>query len=224
MNILKAELQAPADRFTELETFYSGILGIPASDAGHRIGKSELVFTGVAAMPYYHYAMLVPCNRFDAAQAWLDQRVHLLPVDRAGGTVSYFNFWDAHSVYFHDPAANIVEFIAHAGVGASEASGEFSAEELLQLSEIGLVGDKRALVGAICSLGVAVSDGSAEEEDQLVFIGPPTSSIIISPSDRGWMPLGRPAERHPVELTLRGDSTTEVIASGHRIRQLRAPR
>jgi hypothetical protein len=220
--ILKADLQAPADRFMQMETFYSGILGVPASETGFQVGSSQLVFTASEATPYYHFAMLVPCNRFEAACAWADERVHLLPVDRSGAAVSYFENWDAQSVYFHDPAANIVELIAHAGNGESAASGDFTADELMQLSEIGLVGDKRALVGAVCSLGAEVSAGSVEDDEQLVFVGPPTSSIIISPADRGWMPLGRPAERYPVELTLLGESSGEVIASGHRIRQLQA--
>jgi hypothetical protein len=219
--ILRTSLQAPADRLAEVRAFYAGIMGLPDTAAGgHRIGISELAFTPAEGRPFYHYAMLVPCNRFDAACEWADHRVNLLPVEHTGETVGYFEDWDAHTIYFHDPAANIVELIAHAGVGESSTSGEFSADELLQLSEIGVVGDKRALVGAICSLGAKVSDGSAEEAGKLVFIGPPTSSIIVCPADRGWLPLGRPAERYPVDLTVRGKSTAEVIACGHRIRQV----
>lgn len=49
---------------------------------------------------FYHSAVLVPGDRFDAALTWLRERVDL-------------GFWDARACYCHDPAGNIVEPIAH---------------------------------------------------------------------------------------------------------------
>ena len=75
----------------------------------------ELVATGDGTDPFHHFALLVPGDRFDAARAWLGERVEPLARDD-GETVFPFDFWDARAAYFHDPAGNIVELIAHAGV------------------------------------------------------------------------------------------------------------
>jgi hypothetical protein len=223
--IVTAHLQAPEGTIAELEDFYGRTLGIAATAAAsYQVGASTLAFSPGSGDPFYHYAMLVPGNRFEAARTWAQERVALLPFDDAGRPVAYFDSWDAYSVYFHDPVGNIVELIAHTGAAESSRTGEFDPAELVQLSEIGLVGEVHALVEGICSLGPEITDGDPDEPHELVFIGPPTSSLIISPADRGWLPLGRPAERHPVELTLLGDSAGEVIVGGHRIKQVQGPR
>ncbi len=215
--LLRATLEAPADELPALQRFYSRDLGLPESDTGFRLGSSELSFTPGAGAPFYHYAVLVPGNRFDAAHAWAQERVEVLPIGNSDETVIHFENWRADACYFHDPAGNIVELIAHAGVGESSTEGEFSVAEFLQLSEIGVVGDKRVLVPALVSLGLEVAHDDTGDDD-LIFVGPPTSSVIISPVGRGWLPQDRPAEVWPVELTLRGDRDREVVINGHLIR------
>ena len=54
-------------------------------------------------MPYYHFALLVPGDRFDAALAWARDRVELLPDRETGEVVFDFANWDAMAIYFHDP-------------------------------------------------------------------------------------------------------------------------
>src|SRR3974377_1606722 len=84
--------------------------------------------------PFYTLALLVPGGRFDAAQAWADERFELL------GGVFEFENWDARAVYFLDPAGNIVELIAHHRLEENGREGEFDAEEIVGFSELGLVG------------------------------------------------------------------------------------
>ena len=86
-----------------------------------------LELRAAAGAPFYHFALLVPGDRFDAALAWARERVELLPDRETGEVVFDFTNWDARAVYFHDPAGNIVELIAHRGIGEGGVTGPFAA-------------------------------------------------------------------------------------------------
>ena len=47
-------------------------------------------------------------------------------------------------------------------------------------------------------------DGTLDEPGRLAFIGERGRTLILSPEGRGWLPTGRPAERHPVEAMISG--------------------
>jgi hypothetical protein len=168
------------------------------------VGVTRLEFRPSAAQPFYHFALLAPGNRFDAALAWLRARVELLP-DRESGEVAFdFSNWDALACYFHDPAGNIVELIAHRGVGESSVDGAFSADELLGFSELGIVGDPPAIARELERAGLALWDGTLEAEGRLAFVGERSRTLILCPEGRGWLPTGRPAEAHDLEVVLTG--------------------
>src|SRR5205807_6313178 len=79
------------------------------------IGETALAFAPGTGEPFYHFALLVPGDRFQAAMAWITERVALLPHQGAPAEQVVFDFpaWNAQACYFHDPAGNIVELIAH---------------------------------------------------------------------------------------------------------------
>ena len=118
-------LGAPAALLPELASFYGDLVGSgPAAPAGGvtvRVGETILELREAAGSPFYHVAFLVPGDRFDAALAWVREHVELLPDTETGEPVFDFTNWDAKAVYFHDPAGNIVELIAHRGVGEAGA-------------------------------------------------------------------------------------------------------
>jgi hypothetical protein len=181
-----------------VDDFYARVLGL--GPAPFRIGETTLDFTPAEGEPFYHYALLVPGDRFAAALAWARERVVLLP-GQEGNDVFDFGFWDALACYFHDPAGNIVELIAHRGVGESGADGPFAASELLGLSELGLVGDPPELAAALEPLGAELWSGSLEP-GALAFAGERARTLILAPQGRGWLPTGRPAEAHPVDAVV----------------------
>jgi hypothetical protein len=113
-----------------------------------------------------------------------------------------FDWWDAQAVYFEDPAGNIVELIAHRDLGAAGTTGVFDPRELVGVSELGVVGDRRALYADLAALGLELESGSLDEPGGLAFVGEKGRVLILSPPGRGWMPTGRPAEPHPVEAVL----------------------
>jgi len=110
-----------------------------------------------------------------------------------------FHAWDARAFYFHDPAGNIVELIAHQGL-----------EGPLGLSELGLVGNTRAMAEELREVGLGLWDGTVDDEGSLAFVGERGRTLILAPPGRGWMPTGRPSERHPVEAELSGARAGEV--------------
>jgi hypothetical protein len=165
----RVRLRAPAHLLAELGAFYEGI----------DTGETELEFAAGEGEPFYHFAFLAPPERFDELAA--------------GEEVFDFPAWDAKAFYFHDPAGNIVEVIAHEGL-----------EGPLGLSELGLVGDTRAMAAELRNLGLELWDGTLDEEGRLAFVGERGRTLILAPVDRGWMPTGRPSERHAVEAEISG--------------------
>lgn len=180
----------------ELPAFYRDVLGLPLEGDAIRVGETLLRFEPVGGDPFYHHAFLVPGNRFDAAYAWARERLELL------GGVFDFEDWNAQAFYFEDAAGNIVELIAHRGLEENGRGGDFQAEELVGVSELGLVGDPRKLLRELEALGLELWDGEVEGEGRLGFVGEKGRTLILADEGRGWLPTDRPAEPQPVEAVV----------------------
>ena len=210
--IARVELEAPGDSLAALADFYGATLELRTErdDGGGvvvHVGAAELAFAAApaGARPFYHFALLVPGNRFDAALGWIGARAALLP-GAHGEAVFDFDFWDARACYFHDPAGNIVELIAHHGLADGPATAPFAAGELAGLSEIGIVTPRPADAVAALEreLGLELWSGGVEATDGLGFVGRKARTLIVAGEGRGWLPTGRRAEPHPVAVTLTG--------------------
>ncbi|MEO5634847.1 hypothetical protein [Gaiella sp.] len=214
----------------ELAMFYSGTLGlrpVPAEtgNVAVAVGETTLEFRPGHGRPFYHYALLVPGDRFDAAYRWAVGRLALLPDVRTGAKVFDFEHWDAQALYFHDPADNIGELIAHRGIGESGVTGRFQPDELLGLSEVGIVGDPPLLAEALAeTFALPVWSGSVTEEGRLGFIGEKARTLILARAGRPWLPTGRPAEAHPLEVVLAGVVDGDIqLDSGGSVRRVSLP-
>jgi hypothetical protein len=222
-------LVAPAGSLGPLGRFYGLELGLEGGiDRDDRlalgIDTSELRFVEASddAQPFYHFALLVPGDRFDLACKWAGARVELLTDPDTTETTFHFENWEALACYFHDPAGNIVELISHGGIGEGRASGDtFSPAEFLAISEIGLVGeDVPGMAHELAGLGLAVWDGEASVPDDLAFVGRRAHTLILTPAGRGWLPTARPAEVHPADVTVRGarPGTASLAGAAHHVR------
>jgi catechol 2,3-dioxygenase-like lactoylglutathione lyase family enzyme len=226
LRIARAELAVAAARLETVAGFYEQTLGFAVERRPGRVvvpvggDVLELVATDDDTDPFHHFALLVPGDRFDAARCGLGEGA--VPLARDDGeTVFAFDFWDARAVYFHDPAGNIVELIAHAGTAErSGAAGDFSAAELAGLSEIGIVVDDPAAAVAALErdLGLELWSGDAE---QLAFVGAKARTLILAPPGRGWLPTGRPSEPHAVTVTVTGGADGAVVLAGSPERSVR---
>jgi hypothetical protein len=220
VEFVDVRLQVPREGVSELRAFYLDRFAFePAAQEGgdlvaFEVGSAVAQFSEAPAFdaPFYHFALLVPGNRFEAAYQWLGARAELLPDPDTGDKVFDFDNWDALACYCLDPAGNIVELIAHRGISESSAEGSFTARELVDFSEVGLVvPDKIQSVAALEQrAGLRVWDGEVADAGRLVFVGERARTLILSHPGRGWLPTRRPAETHPVELTVRGTRRGDV--------------
>jgi catechol 2,3-dioxygenase-like lactoylglutathione lyase family enzyme len=222
MDFVHIRLQAPAAALAAMADFYGARLGIEFGQHDGlfalTIGATRLDFLASDGEPFYHFALLVPGNRFEEALEWAGERTQLLRDRESGDVVFDFANWDAKACYFHDPARNIVELIAHRGVGETDAVGPFAAAELLGLSELGLVGDTRAMARQLSTLGLDLWNGTLDEPGRLAFVGEAARTLILSPAARPWVPTGREAEAHAVDALLSGSPAGEVSMEGTRYR------
>jgi hypothetical protein len=208
VEIVEVELLVSASLQSEVDRFYVERLGLGRvsgdhAPAGYAVGPTRLHFKETAeGCPFYHFALLAPGDRFEAVKQWLAQAGALL-TGADGQTTFDFDFWDAKAAYALDPAGNIVEVIAHRGVGDSGASGAFDAGELRGLSELGLVTPRvPAAVQALQQNGLPLWSGSADA-GRLAFCGAKAHTLIVCSPGRRWLPTDRPAEVHSVRAEIR---------------------
>lgn len=109
-------------------------------------GASQIAFTPAetGTKPYYHFAFNIPENKILSARTWLGERTKLAIMPQRSRTKGYpnevmqFDSWNAHSLYFWDPAGNILELICRHDLN-NGTKGEFRGNEILYASEIGFV-------------------------------------------------------------------------------------
>ena len=221
IRLAHVEIEAPCDLPDAVVAWYGDVLGLECSGGDVLVGPDTLSFSAAAgdARPFYHFALLVPGDRFEAAHAWLGERAHLLPSAGTDETVFDFSFWDALACYVEDPAGNIVELIAHHGVAERGAGGPFSGGELAGISEIGLVLPDPAGAAERLERELGLDAWSGDAATGLGFVGRRAHTLIVSRTARGWLPTGRPAEVHPVSVSVSGagNGEADLSADGTRI-------
>ncbi|MFT3882905.1 MAG: hypothetical protein QM703_25025 [Gemmatales bacterium] len=186
--LLHLELQA--NKLDELKNFYHKKLGLAISTDTNdgftlKTGPSTIKFKPALPQtePFYHFAFNIPENQFADAKAWLSKRVPLLIDSSTGKDEVYFAAWNAHAVYYRDPAGNIGEFIARHTL-KNGTTTTFSEQSLLCVSEIGLVaGDTKTL-----SADVAQKLNWPKSGSDMAFVGDGMGYLIIAPAGRPWLP------------------------------------
>lgn len=139
------EIRLLARHLPSLYAFYNDVLELPVIYSGEKtisitVGKSHLIFreTKEDQNPFYHFAFNIPSDKFNEAFQWIQHRTELLWLEDYKSYVADFVNWNAKSVYFLDPAGNILELIARFDL--NDISNEpFSSKQIRNISEIGLV-------------------------------------------------------------------------------------
>lgn len=216
MRILNLALLAPD--VAAQARFYAAGLGLPVEATGARltinIGYTRLTFLPAAPdwAGFYHFAINIPPDQFTAAKAWVARRVPLLR-DRHGADEFDFRSWDAHALYFYDPAGNIVELIARQALPA--AGGAFGPAHWLGVSEIGLTTEAvgPTVDGLREALGLDVFRGS--HSPNFVALGDDLGLLIVVQAGREWYPdTGRNAGPAALAARLALDDGRHVELGG----------
>ena len=196
--------------------FYRDTLDLPVELVGEKLcvraGWTDLTFVPSSSdnAPLYHFAFNIPENQFDAALEWTAQRAGIL-ADQAGETIFLSESWNSISLYFKDPAGNILEFIARRDLRNS-ASGAFGSQHILCVSEIGLAAeDVPGLVDQLQNrLGISPFKG--ERSDTFTAVGDDEGLFIVVQRGRIWRPdTGVLAELLPVKAEIQAGDSNFVV-------------
>lgn len=208
MNITRVELLS-ADLEAQRE-FYANVLELPVRldppILEVQAGRTRLFFTHTPEFDgAYHFAFNIPANQFESAKNWISSRVSLLQ-DENGHDEFHSENWNSSSVYFKDPAGNVLEFIARHNLD-NAVDGDFDRLHILNISEIGLPSeDVVGLATEICKR-LDVSVFRQEPNESFTPVGDDDGLLIIPVKDRIWIPnSGVPARLLSVRVegTLKG--------------------
>lgn len=139
--MLIREITLHTNLLNELKNFYSDILELGLIHESQysftvKTLNSDITFLKSSLEnPFYHFAFNIPENQIKQAKEWALQRFKLISLN--GEDEFDFLSWNAHSIYFYDPAGNILEFIARHNLN-NKSDTDFSGKSILNVSEIGL--------------------------------------------------------------------------------------
>lgn len=206
------ELHLETHVLAEQKRFYTEALGLQMAGASDdsftvRAGGTLFTFSRAAAgeQPLYHFAFNIPENKLSDAMDWLARRTPVLRGEE-GQEVFHFESWNAHAVYFHDPAGNIAELIARHGL-ANARPGPFTPGDVLAASEIGLVVDDVPATVEELREGLGLAE-YRPGSDRFAPVGDEHRLLIVNHRDRGWW-QGTPSRPYPVRARLAGGLTSE---------------
>jgi catechol 2,3-dioxygenase-like lactoylglutathione lyase family enzyme len=190
-----------------LQGFYGELLGMQVENNATGLTvytrDAKLVFVPVEnGNPFYHFAFNIPSNKIEEARSWLKEKTELTWIEDYKSDIADFVNWHAKSVYFFDPAGNIVEFIARFDLGI-DTSEPFTASQILSISEAGLVFKEDELDARTNRLLTDYHLTYFDKQPplpQFRAIGDDEGLIIIVPSKRNWYPTNIPSAIFPLSM------------------------
>ena len=187
------EIHLQCDDPARVETFYRDTMKLPVRRNEQdrvevRIGQSVLVFSAAqeGQRPFYHFALNISNNKFAEAKRWIASRIGLV-VAPDGRDQFHFSSRDADACYFLDPAGNLVEFIAHHRL-SNRRNGNFDADDLLDVSEIGVVVSELAKTLDTIKVQVNAQPYAPPFGDEFAAVGDERGFLIVVKNKRLWYP------------------------------------
>ena len=140
-------------------------------------------------------------------------RVDLIWIDDYKSDIANFVNWHAKSVYFFDPAGNIVELIARFDL-ANKTEVRFSAAQFLSISEVGLVLNANEFDESVTSLLKQYQLSYFVKQPplpQFRAIGNDEGLFIVVPENRNWFPTNKPSGVFPMEILFENDGEQYIL-------------
>lgn len=174
------------------------------------IGTSKLIFKESDKPCFYHFAINIPGNQFSIIKHRIAERI---PLNRDRGLDEiYFSSFDADSMYFEDPAGNVVELI---GRRKRDLFGDPSfAEAFLNISEVGVVTPHLEEVSdELQDIGLPLR-GAVLDADSVNFLGKDEAFFVLVRPGRKWYFSDSISEVFPLTATLETDYTVQINEEG----------
>ena len=174
------------------------------------------------AAPFYHFAFNIPENKILKAREWQLKRTALsatpsqLVDENYPKDIRHFQHWNAHSVFFWDPAGNLVEYIARHDL-KNRAEGEFSSSDLLCASEIAfIVQDTEAIANEIKSSFKMNQYRGGDENFRAV--GDENGLLLVIKKGRVWeshTDISRTPQTIKTVVTIKADKPNKWSPEGY---------
>jgi catechol 2,3-dioxygenase-like lactoylglutathione lyase family enzyme len=202
-----------------IKEFYSSVLSLKIISESNdkiviQIGETELTFKKFSGDkdPFYHFAFNIPSNKIEEAMEWIKGKVNLLPISDNNYIADFVN-WNAKSIYFLDPAGNIVELIARFDL-RSDIKEKFNSSQILNVSEIGIVTNyvpafRQKLIEQYKVFDFVKSLNS----DTFSAMGDDNGLFIVASENRNWYPTQIPSQKSPFEITFINDAGSSTHLS-----------
>ena len=228
----------PLIRSLELETNHSisALSNFYAKKLGLKIIKQKNNYLSIAAgktilnfkrtdneiAPFYHFAFNIPENKIRKALTWQSKRTRILPspshmIDpKFPKSIRHFRNWNAHSIFFWDPAGNLLEYIAR-HVLPNHQAGDFSSKDLLYISEIAFILEEVEPTKTLLQDNLKLQqykDGS----DQFKAMGDESGLLLLMKKGRIWMWHTSEAKTtaiFPVKVGISSKLSSSLIIPNH---------
>ncbi|MFT5513554.1 MAG: catechol 2,3-dioxygenase-like lactoylglutathione lyase family enzyme [Bacteroidia bacterium] len=130
-------------KLSEQRIFFSDVFGFDILDESRsnfsiQVGHTKLTFKASETEFIYHYCFLIPSNKLNASIKWLQSRLEVITYEDGRIIEPGPKDWNADSVYFLDPAGNILEFIVRYDLKNHNSKRSFDISQLLCINEIGI--------------------------------------------------------------------------------------
>lgn len=224
--ILRLDLKT-ASPLSELQSFYQELLGLEVSEQEPdrltvAAGRTSITFRTARpeeGEPAYHFAFNIPENKILDARKWQRERTPILQrppgdfSDPDHDDVTHFWHWNAHSIFFEDPAGNLLEYIARHDLD-NASPGPFTSEDILYVSEIGFVARDVPAFGEELQEGTGLDLYFAGGDSFRAF-GDPNGLLLVLPEGVPRWTNQRPWAVHATVVTIRDGRGRRFTAGQH---------
>ncbi len=210
----------------DLLSFYGKSLELPILRQHEKsftflAGNTEITFTQSIRenAPFYHFAFNIPENKIEAARQWQLERTPLIATPphmidpNFPDDIRHFRHWNAHSVFFLDPAGNLLEYIARHDL-SNAREGHFSAKDILYASEIALIVDD------VDATSKQIKDRFSLQQyrqgsDRFRAIGDEKGLLLVMKTGRQWPGAERPAGIYNTAVTINRPQPADLLLKGY---------
>ena len=201
--------------------FYANELPLPVLEASGEIlslqaGRSQLTFRQAPEgwEGFYHFAFNIPEDQFREAKEWLSRRVILIKDNNGEDEFPSSKEWNAHSVYFYDPAGNILEFIARRDLD-EHLDRPFDERNILSISEIGIVSEDVPVMVKSLQSRMGISPYGGPGSETFTAVGDEHGLFIVVKRRRIWFPdTDKPSVPSPLGVEVTLDAKVRYKLSG----------
>ncbi|MEC5425253.1 hypothetical protein QGM71_17345 [Virgibacillus sp. C22-A2] len=203
------------NKLKPMKRFYANVLELDITDSGSEyftvnVGETDITFQHSETPSFYHFAINTPGNQFIIMKEWIESK---LTLNLSGGVDKiYYQSLGADSIYFEDPAGNLIELIARRN---RDLFGPLTKEAFFDVSEVAVTTPYLSQVGEeLQDIGVPLRHGTEVEPDEANYLGRGDSFVVLVPPAWKWEFAKRKTETHPLEITFQDGQHVTLNAEG----------